>query len=147
MAIGTISVYRPGPVSADETQRCGRATFSVLIPFLTRVIVAVKGDIDASNARDMGRYVERHTGISKQLVLDLRGVDFFGSDGFPALYYISVHCSRSDVDWMILGSPAVQRLLSICDPERELPLVRDPSSALARFDRLEQRLHRVATAG
>jgi anti-anti-sigma factor len=147
MATGTIRIYRPGPMPADETHRCGRATFSVSFPSLTRVTVAVNGDVDATNGRDMGRYVERHTGISKQLVLDLHGVDFFGSDGFPALYYISVHCARSDVDWMIVGSPAVRRLLSICDVERELPLVRDPLSALARFDRLEQRLLRVVTAG
>jgi anti-anti-sigma factor len=98
--------------------------------------IAVIGEIDAVNGRALGRYVERHTRISRQLVLDLRAVDFFGSQGFTALYYISVHCARSDVDWVIVGSPAVRRLLAICDPDGELPLTDALSSALARLDRL-----------
>lgn len=104
-----------------------------------RVAVAVIGEVDAVNGRELGRYVERHTGISRQLILDLRAVDFIGSLGFTALYYISVHCSRSDVDWAIVGSPAVRRLLSICDPEGELPLAADLATALARLDRLAHR--------
>jgi anti-anti-sigma factor len=137
---GTIRIYRPDPASANEPQRCGRATFA-------RLAVAVMGEVDAVNGRDLGHYVERCTGISTQLVLDLRAVDFFGTQAFTALYYISVHCARSDVDWMIVGSHPVRRLLSICDPAGELPLVDDLASALARLDRLTQRRHRVAHAG
>src|SRR6185312_10835758 len=90
-ALGTIRIYRPDPGSADETQRRGRATFTVRNPSSTRVAVGAVGEIDAVNGRDLGRYVERHTGISRQLVLDLRAVDFFGTQAFTALYYISVH--------------------------------------------------------
>ena len=104
-AVGTIRLYRPDPAAADELQRCGTATFVVRHPSPTRVAVAVLGDVDAVNARDLGRYVERHTRVSKQLVMDLRAVDFFGSPAFTALYYISVRCARKDVDWMIIGSP------------------------------------------
>jgi anti-anti-sigma factor len=94
------------------------------------------GDVDALNARELGRFVERHTHLSKQLVLDLRAVDFFGSQAFTALYYISVYCARGDVDWIIVGGAPVRRLLSICDPEGELPLADDLSSGLMRLDRL-----------
>jgi anti-anti-sigma factor len=145
-AVGTLWLYRPDPAEADKLQRCGRATFAVRHPSPTRVAVAVLGDVDAVNARDLGRYVERHTQISKQLVVDLRAVDFFGSQAFTALYYISVRCARNDVDWMIIGSPPVRRLLSICDPEGELPLVDDLPSALERLDRLAQRCYHVAPA-
>jgi anti-anti-sigma regulatory factor len=96
----------------------------------------VVGDVDALNARELGRFVERHTHLSKQLVVDLRAVDFFGGQAFTALYYISVYCARSDVDWIIVGGAPVRRLLSICDPEGELPLVDDLSSGLRRLDRL-----------
>ena len=144
---GTIRRNQPAPALADELQRCGRAIFAIRRPSPTRVAVAVVGDIDAVNARALGRYVERHTGISRQLVLDLRAVDFYGRHGFTALYYISVHCARSDVDWMIVGSPAVRRLLSICDPDGELPLVDDLPSALARLDRFAQCRQHVAPAG
>jgi anti-anti-sigma regulatory factor len=81
------------------------------------------------------------------LVLDLRAVDFCGTHAFMALYYISVFCARNDVDWMIVGSHPVRRLLSICDPEGELPMVDDLPAALARLDRLAQCQHRIAPAG
>jgi len=71
-------------------------------------------------------------------VLALRTVDFFGSQGFTALYYVSVHCARNDVDWIILGSPLARRLLSICASGGELPLADDLSAGLARLDRLAQ---------
>jgi anti-anti-sigma factor len=145
-AVGTVRLYRPDPAAADELQRCGRATFAVCHPSPTRVFVAVHGDVDAVNARDLGHYVERHTRVSKQLVVDLRAVDFFGGQAFTALYYISVRCARGDVDWMIIGSPPVRRLLSICDPGGDLPLVDDLPCALERLDRLAQR-HHIAPAG
>jgi anti-anti-sigma regulatory factor len=34
-----------------------------------------------------------------QLVLDLSAVNFFGTQGFAALHYISVSCARNDMDW------------------------------------------------
>ena len=146
-AVGTVRIYRTDPASADELQRCGRATFAVRRLSPTRVAVAVVGDIDAVNGRALARYVECHTGSSKQLVLDLRAVDFVGTQVFTALYYISVHCARRDVDWIIVGSPPLQRLLAICDPEGELPLVDDLPSGLARLDRVAQCRHSIASAG
>lgn len=145
--VGTVRIYRPDPASADEMERCGRATFALRHPSPSRVVVAVVGDIDAVNARALGRYVERHTGISRQLVLDLRAVDFFGTHGFTALYYISVHCGRSDVDWTIVGSAPVRRVLAICDPDGELPMVDDLPAALRRLDRSARCGHRAPSAG
>ncbi|KMO70369.1 MAG: STAS domain-containing protein [Mycolicibacterium rufum] len=123
-------------IPRDDELRCGKATFASRYCSRTRVAVAVVGEIDALNGREFGRYVERHTRVSKQLVLDLRAVDFFGTAGFTALYYISVHCARSDVDWAIVGRHPVRQLLSVCDPDSELPLSDDLSAALARLDRL-----------
>jgi anti-anti-sigma factor len=136
----------PDTVSADDMERCGRATFSLRRPSATRTAVAAVGEIDAVNGRALGRYVERHTGVSKQLVLDLRAVDFVGTQAFTALYYISVHCSRTDVDWVILGSRPVRRLLEICDPEGELPLANDVLSGLKRLDRHAQCHHSIKSA-
>ncbi len=118
VAVGTEPTYRTVAGETDEQQRCGNATFAVRPCAPHRVAVAVIGEIDAVNGRALARYVERHTRVSRQLVLDLRAVDFFGSQGSTALYYISVHCTRSDVDWAIVASSAVQRLLAICDPDR-----------------------------
>ena len=98
------------------------------------MLVGVRGEVDATNRHDLGRFIERHTRISKQLILDFSCVDFFGSQGFTALYYVSVQCARRDVDWMIVGAPAVLRILRICDPDGELPVVSDIGGALARLD-------------
>jgi anti-anti-sigma factor len=112
----------------------------------SRLAVAVIGDIDAHNGRDLGRFVEQHTGISRQLVLDLRAVDFAGTQAFTALYYISVHCARNDVDWIIVAGPPVRRLLSICDPDGELPLVDDLTSGLQHLSRSARCHQHVRTA-
>ena len=146
-AVGSVRIYRPDPASADEQYRCGRATFAVRRLSLSRMAVEAVGEVDAVNGRALGRYVEQHTGISRQLVLDLRAVDFVGTQAFTTLYYISVHCARSDVDWIIVGSHPVRRLLSICDPDGELPLVDDLPSGLSQLDRLAQCLTHVRPAG
>ncbi|WP_006242333.1 STAS domain-containing protein [Mycolicibacterium tusciae] len=143
------SVKRRNSINAwtDAVQRCGSATFSVRHLAPTRVVVAVVGDIDALNARDLGRYVERHVRMSKQLILDLRAVEFAGAQAFTALYYVSVHCARRDVDWIIMGSERVRRLLSICDPDGELPIVDDLAAGLSRLDHLAQCRYQAAGAG
>ncbi|CAJ1510636.1 STAS domain-containing protein [[Mycobacterium] burgundiense] len=144
---GTIRLYRPDPNSICESKRCGRATFTVHPASPGRIRIAAYGDVDAVNGRALGHYVEAHTGTSQQLVLDLRAVDFFGTQGFTALYYISVQCTRRDVDWMLVGSPPVHRLLRICDTSSELPLCTDLASALARLDQITQCRGRIASAG
>jgi anti-anti-sigma factor len=143
-AIGTIRLYRPAPETISESEQSGRALFTVRDSNTPRIQIAVCGEIDAVNGRALGYYIERHTGTSRQLILDLRPVDYFGSQGFTALYYASVHCARSDVDWIIVSSPPVQRVLRICDPDGELPVVQDMAAANQRLDRLavsNRRLH------
>jgi len=128
--------FSTAPSLEYEEQRCGAAIFSARLCAANRIAVTVVGEIDALNGREFGRYVERHARVSKQLVLDLRAVDFFGTAGFTALYYISVHCARSDVEWTIVAGPPVRQLLAVCDPDGEFPLAPDLSAALARLDRL-----------
>lgn len=146
-AKGTVRMYRANTASGGDLERCGRATFSVRRVSQTRMVVAVVGDLDAVNARALGRYVERHVRFSKQLIVDLRAVDFAGSQAFTALYYISVHCTRGDVDWIILGGHPVRRMLSVCDPEGALPIAEDLLSGLARLDRLAPCRYHIAPAG
>jgi anti-anti-sigma factor len=123
----------PGSLN-DGVEASGRARYSARLYFPARLIVTVEGEVDASNRRDLGRYVERHLRPTSQLLLDLRAVDFFGAQAFSALHYISVCCSRSDVDWVFVGDRAVARLLDIVDPDHVLPLAADFDSACEHLD-------------
>ena len=129
--------------SVEEVQQTGRAVFTAEELADGRMLIGVRGDVDATNRQALGRFVARHTRVSKQLILDLTGVDFFGSQGFTALYYVSVQCARRDVDWMIAGSRTVRRILRICDPDGELPLIADLEAALARLDHVAKCRHAV----
>jgi anti-anti-sigma factor len=133
--VHTVRLYRAQLSSADESERCGRAAFAVRYLSEMRLLITATGDLDATNARALGRFVERHTGVSKQLVLDLSDLEFFGTEGFAALHYVSVHCARHDVDWLFIGR-TVRRIVAICDPDAELPLADGLADALARLDHL-----------
>lgn len=135
--------YVPLP-AVDEVQQSGRAVFTAQELADGRMLIGVRGDIDATNRHALGRFVHHHTRVSKQLILDLTKVDFFGSQGFTALYYVSVQCARRDVDWMIVVSRTVLRILRICDPDGELPAVGDFTAALARLDHVAKCRHPLA---
>jgi anti-anti-sigma factor len=135
-AIRTVRFHRPHPADADEAQTCGRADFAMHYVTPKRVLVTVAGDIDATNRQALGRFVDRHIRVSQELILDLSDVDFFGSQGFTALHYVSVRCAGRDMDWMLVCNRSVRRILQICDPDGELPMVDDTGIALARLDHL-----------
>ena len=138
---------RPQQDAADDIQPCGRAAVAVHQVTPTRVVATVTGDIDATNREALGRIIEQHIRVSQQLVVDLSDVDFFGSQGFTALYYISVHCARRDVDWMMVGNRSVCRILRICDPGGDLPVVGDLAAAHTRLDQLARYQRRILPAG
>jgi anti-anti-sigma factor len=148
----TIWLHRPESpalhkAQPHQTQRSGRAVFEVHHLTPTRVRICVKGDVDATNRQALARFVGFHTCVSQQLVLDLRSVDFFGSQGFTALHYISVQCARRDVDWMILGNRMVHRILRVCDSDTVLPVVNNIDAALNKLDRCFKYRHSVSRSG
>jgi anti-anti-sigma factor len=99
------------------------------------VSVTASGELDAHNARGLAEYVETILDGKRRLIVDLRGLTFFGTQGFSALHYINVTCSRRDVNWVVVPGPEVQRLLRICDPEGGLPEADTLESAIATVSR------------
>jgi anti-anti-sigma factor len=142
----TVQLHHVPLLTADDIQRSGRAVFTAQELTSERMLVAVSGEVDATNHHALGRFIARHIRVSKQLILDLSGVDFFGSQGFTALYYVNVECARRDVDWLIAAGRTVLRILRICDPDAELPLVDDVDAALDRLDHVAKCRHAVAWA-
>ncbi len=97
-------------------------------------VIAVDGELDAANADELTGYVERGSRSSKRVILDLRGLEFIGTAGFSALHRINVVCSGAQVYWAMAPSPAVSRLLRICDPDGTLPVTTTADEPLLRPD-------------
>ena len=127
--IGTSRVFRIDPRALDLREQHGRAVFSALRQPSSTLVVAVQGDVDATNDRALARYVEGRIPGSTRLEMDLRLVDFFGTAGFAALHNINVTCCRYEVSWILLAGRQLRRLLAICDPDGRMPL-EEPQSVL-----------------
>ncbi|KWX67149.1 STAS domain-containing protein [Mycobacterium sp. NAZ190054] len=84
--------------------------------------VSVCGEVDAANAKHFAHTVREAAGGSASLVLDLTEVNFMAFDGASALYAISAHLAREEVTWCVVASPAVARVLGLCDPEGLIPV-------------------------
>lgn len=107
------------PSLPDEQTACHTARFEAATRQSSTTVVTAHGDLDAANAQQFADFALRHTG--QQLLLDLTGVEFFGTAGFSALHTLNVRCAGADIEWVLVPSPAVGRLLRICDPDATLP--------------------------
>ena len=101
-------------------QRSGSGEFSVRPGSLATMITA-HGELDAANANHLTALVERAARDSNQVIVDLRGLNFFGTAGFSALHRINVVCSAMGVPWVLVAGRAADRVLRICDPDDTLP--------------------------
>jgi anti-anti-sigma factor len=110
------------PLNAPSTA-ASRAGLTLSTEWINPTVVRItaSGDIDASNADELFDYVLRRGANCRSMILDLKGVTFFGTAAFSALRDIEARSSRASVSWMLLAGPVVSRVLSICDPERTLP--------------------------
>jgi anti-anti-sigma factor len=97
------------------------------------VIVSAYGDIDATSASTLTDYAPLNGVHCRGLILDLSGLEFFGTEGFSALHRVSVRCARAGIGWMVVPGAAVSRLLRICDPHGSLPTVATVGTALANL--------------
>jgi anti-anti-sigma factor len=88
----------------------------------TTVRIAVDGDIDACNAPHLADYVFQRAANCRRMILDMVGVEFFSTAGFARLRHIEIRCARAGVEWALVPSRAVLRVLTICDPRHSLPL-------------------------
>jgi anti-anti-sigma factor len=86
------------------------------------VVITAHGELDASNANQLADYVQRCAAHSNSLIVNLSGLEFFGTAGFSALHTINVRCAGVGVSWAVVPGKAVSRLLRICDPDSVLPV-------------------------
>ncbi len=123
----TQSVSHPEPEIRDSTT-CHTARFEATVLPSSTTLVAAHGELDAANSRHFADFALQHA--EGALVLDLSGVEFFGTAGFSALHTLNVRCAGGDIDWILVPGAAVSRLLRICDPDGTLPWSQTVETAL-----------------
>ena len=94
-------------------------------------VISAHGGIDASNADTLTEYTLGHLMRCRGLILDLRDLDFFGTEGFSALHRVSVCCARAGIGWAVVPGEAVSRVLRIGDPQGLLPAASTVEAAMA----------------
>jgi anti-anti-sigma factor len=96
-------------------------------------VVAATGEVDASNIDRVSEYLRTALTVNHPLVVDLRELTFFGAQGIPALFSLGEHCAKAGVDWVIVVSHPVLRLLRIGDKDHRLPTVSSMPEAMKRL--------------
>src|ERR1700730_7377203 len=94
-------------------------------------VIRAQGGIDASNADTLTEYTLGHLMRCRGLILDLRDLDFFGTEGFSALHRVAVCCANPGIGWAVVPSGAVSRVLRIGDPQGLLPAASTVDAAMA----------------
>ena len=130
------------PVDRRDTRT---ASFATRRPQPTVAVITAKGELDAFNAQELVDYALRDVESTQRVALDLTGVDFFGTAGFSALHTLNVRCAAAGVEWVLVPSTAVTRLLRICDPDSALPIAATMSAALSRLEADQRRLLQLVT--
>lgn len=57
-------------------------------------VISAHGHIDASNADILTEYTRGHLMRCRGVILDLSGLDFFGTEGLSALHRVSICCAH-----------------------------------------------------
>ena len=94
-------------------------------------VISAHGHIDASNADALTEYTLGHLMRCRGMILDLRDLDFFGTEGFSALHRISVRCADPGIGWAVVPGAEVSRVLRIGDPQGLLPAASTVEAAMA----------------
>src|SRR3954470_11811574 len=103
-------------------------------------VITARGDLDACNAQEFVDYALRDAERTERLALDLTGLDFFGTAGFSALHTLNVRCASAGVEWVLVPSKAVSRVMKICDPDSTLPVAATMSAGLVHLRADQRRL-------
>jgi anti-anti-sigma factor len=96
-------------------------------------VLAIGGQIDACNADQIREHAHRYISGSAALVVDMTHVEFFAVQGLRNLMALGERCRKVGLEWVLVGSPSVHRLLRVADVDRALPIEHSTEAALQRF--------------
>ncbi|ORW05918.1 STAS domain-containing protein [Mycobacterium kyorinense] len=130
-SLGTSGSY-PTPRHGSPVIDCGGATVRAQCRHLATV-VTISGAVDAMNVERVSEYSRHFVLSDKPLILDLSGVDCLASDGIRLLYRIDDDCRAAGVEWALIASPAVSRVLQITNDDGMFPTAESVHEALHYF--------------
>ncbi len=107
-------------VAATQHLTRDRASYTTQALPPSTVVITVEGELDAANTTQFSEYVQLRLRNADKLVLDLSGVTFFAAEAFSAVHKVSVQAAGQNVQWNLLTSAPVDRMLQICDPDHAL---------------------------
>jgi len=120
----------PNPSTAPPHLISYGARFQTSWPQSATAVVAATGELDAANGAEFVDYALSQPDTTERLILDFSGLTFFATAAFSALHTLNVRCVRAQIRWAMVSSPAVDRLLRICDPDAALRIASDLDAAL-----------------
>ncbi|MEO8816466.1 MAG: STAS domain-containing protein [Mycobacterium sp.] len=107
-------------------------------------VITTHGEVDAANARQLVDFIDHCLNYCEWLVVDLSGLDFIGTVGLSALHQVQDRCAAVGVNWALVPSPAVSKVLQFGEPDRALPISESLAEALVTVQNQSRRLQLVA---
>jgi anti-anti-sigma factor len=97
------------------------------------VIAAVSGEVDASNATEIGRDLKDISNRAVGLVVDLGGVDHLDSTGIALLYDLHIRLDRRGQSLAVVAPTggAARRVLELTAFDRRAAVVDDVDAAVS----------------
>lgn len=108
------------------------------------IVVTVGGDIDAANEHRVHDFATRFLQLSDALILDLSGVEFFSAGGISVLNGVDDACRTADLQWRLVASRIVNRVLRLIDCDTTLPTASSVPEALEQVTALTHAHRRLA---
>lgn len=96
-------------------------------------VVTVSGEIDVTNVDRVSEYTRRLILPDKPFVLDLGELDSLSAQSIPFLYKVDEKCRTAGVEWALVSSPAVKRVLHVTNQEAMFPAAASLHQALHLF--------------
>jgi anti-anti-sigma factor len=93
-------------------------------------IVQIGGEIDACNADRVSENVFRYAATASGLVVDATAVDFCCVRGLRYLMALDKSCHDSGIEWALVASGSVRRMLEATGVNNTLPLADSVTTAL-----------------
>jgi anti-anti-sigma factor len=131
-SIDTVAPYYSAPGCAEFPFNSSGVRIRAQCRHLATV-VTITGAIDVVNVDPVTERCKRFILPDKALVLDLAGVDSLAAQAIRLLYRIDDDCRAAGLEWALITSPAVTRLLRVADDPARFPIVESVHEALHYF--------------